>query len=67
MVKADVGLTVILNVNDRIRHPIRTLAESSKSYLDILDFILGLRIFADTFKVILHIYTGFKYKNGRLL
>lgn len=67
MVKADVGLTVILNVNDHIRNPICTLAESSKSYLDILDFILGLRIFADTFKVILYIYTGFKYKNGRLL
>lgn len=47
MVKADVGLTIIINVNDRIRNPICTLAESSKSYLNALDFVLGLRIFTD--------------------
>lgn len=60
MVKADVVLTIIINVNDRIRNPICTLAESSKSYLNTLGFVLGLRIFTDTCKVIHYISTDFK-------
>lgn len=56
MVKADVGLTVIINVNDLIRNPICSLVESSKAYLDTLDCVLALKIFACTPNVSHHFF-----------
>lgn len=58
MVKADVGLTVIINVNDHILNPIWSLVESSKAYLANLSSILRLKIFACTPKVRHHSFGG---------
>lgn len=59
-VKADVWLTVIINVNDHIRNPICSLVESSKAYLATLDCALGLKIFACTPNVSHHSF--FRYR-----
>lgn len=59
MVKADVGLRVIINVNDHTRNLIYSLAEGSKAYLATFDCVLGLRIFIYICNIIHHFFFFF--------